>query len=377
MEMRTFLDKRTQDYRTVHRIDAPGRLEVTRSPEGFLRTSGKLAKPGVMTYRRADGTTIRELVEAEVLSDAVSNESLEGKALTIEHPPEDVTPDNWQGYAHGVWSGATFHSDASQGPGLYAVVTAHTRTLLDLLDDPEGPRELSPGYTVQVDDTPGEHPEYGPYDTRQIPGTRRYNHGALTRQARGGPDLTIRRDSLAVEVEMMDTDAPLEEPRQDADAPPEDDKKMDMAALKKLEDRMSALEGKEKADEEDEEDEKDPMDLLSELLDRMDRYEKSKKEDSADRLAWFSRRKSLEDLAHRYGVRTDGVPDEELKVAIVQTARPDVTRTDSAYIDAALDFISSGPDLGGLGAALVRQDAEEQYDDPQDLFFSGLKKSRS
>ncbi len=180
--------------RTVTRFDSPGRIRMVRTPEGFMLTTGKLAKPGIMVYRRADGTEIRELVEPEVLEDAVSNASLFGKALTLEHPQDDVTPDNWAKLAHGSWGLASYEGDHEDGPGLYAPVTVHTREMLDILADDSGPRELSPGYSVKVDDTAGEHPEFGPYDTRQIPGTRRYNHGALTAAARGRPGLTIRKD---------------------------------------------------------------------------------------------------------------------------------------------------------------------------------------
>ena len=333
--------------KTVYRIDSPGRLRVVRTPEGFLVTTGKLAKPGVMIYEQADGTQIRELVEPETLQDPVSNATLVGKAFTLEHPADDVTPDNWTDLSHGVWGPPEYDEAHEDGPGLYAPVTVHTRKMLDILDDDNGPKELSPGYSVKVDDTPGEHPEYGPYDARQIPGTRRYNHGALTEAARGGPDLTIRKDS-AFEVTTMTT--PAKKKTDTAPDPSEtktDAEKMDAFmkemrdGMKSLSDRMSALEEK-KSDATAEDPEADPEKKSD--PDPPEDPEKKKKGDSAaDRLAWFNARRDLVDLANAHGVENpDGMGDADLKVAIVQKVRPTNTRKDSAYIDAALDMIREG-----------------------------------
>lgn len=364
--------------KTVHRYDAPGKITVVQTEEGFLLTTGKLAKPGIMLYRRGDGEVIRELVEPEVLKDETSNASLFGKALTIEHPEDDVTPDNWKDLAHGSWGYPKYHEDHEDGPGLYAPVTIHTREALKILEDPDGLRELSPGYTVKVDETPGEHPEFGPYDTKQIPGSRRYNHGALTAEARGGPDLTIRKDS-AYQCEDKD----MEEEEKDQ-APKSDEghdkEKMDMGekldafmskmedAMKSLSDRLDQLEGdKDDASDEDpdQEEDSDDQDDMS----------------KADRLDWFKERRELEDLAGQFRVKADGLDDADLKLAIVQAARPGLKRKDSAYIDAVLDTIREGhispvsERYAGIGSALVPEDDNGRKDakdrNPIRDFFAG------
>jgi hypothetical protein len=368
--------------RTVRRYDAPGKIRVVRTAEGFLLTTGKIAKPGVMLYRKADGTTTRELVEPETLQDEVSNASLFAKALVIEHPVADVGPDNWAELSHGT-SGPGHYDEAHEdGPGLYAPLAVHTRAILDELDDPNGRRELSPGYSVEVDDTPGTHPEYGDYDTRQLPGTRRYNHVALTESARGGSDLQIRKDSAHEVAPMAAKNTPVKpdpKTRKDSepDELPEPEDKMDAfmskmdAFMSKMDERISALEGAKK----DAEPPADPPVPAQPTP-----------EDKADsRLNWFKARKELESLAERFQVKTDSLDDNALKAAIVKAHNPSSTRTDSAYLDAALEFIKasgSGSSANpyrnaGMGLLDYRADANpppsERPSDPYDPFFKGVQ----
>ena len=378
--------------RTERRYDAPGRISVIRTEEGFLLTTGKLAKPGIMLYKRADGTTIRELVEPEVLQDVRSNSTLFGKAFTLEHPPEDVTPENWTLYAHGTWGAGVYEQANEQGPGLYAPVTVHTRKALTILEDEDGPRELSPGYSVKVDDTPGNHPEWGPYDTRQIPGTRDYNHGALTEAARGGPDLTIRKDSAFEVVPMKDGEQDDkskgteggEDTSKVTNVVHVDSDKMDAFmnkmedAMSKMDKRLAALENAGKGDASDEDPEAD-----EDESDKDDKDE-SKKDSDAAFMERFKARKELETLAARYGVSPEGKADAALKLAIAKKVQPNMTRTDSAYIDATLDLAreDSGRNAArqryaGFGEDLLnpegpegRHDSNRQHDDdPSDLFL--------
>src|SRR5690606_36395618 len=56
-----------------------------------------------------------------------------------------------------------------------------------------GKSGLSPGYTCRIDETPGTHPIFGPYDAIQR--DRVYNHVAHTDSPRGGPTVRLRVDS--------------------------------------------------------------------------------------------------------------------------------------------------------------------------------------
>lgn len=364
-----------------------------------MLTTGKIAKPGVMVYQLADGSKIRELVEPDVLQDEGSNATLFSKAFTLEHPTDDVTPDNWAALAHGVTGPPSYQDDHDDGPGLYCPFTVHTRKMLDVLESEDGPRELSPGYTVKVDDTPGEHPEYGPYDSKQVPGSRRYNHVALTEAARGGPDLTIRKDS-AIEVTPMALKKQPAAPKKKTDATDADDlqnleeesepeDKMDAFmsemrdAMKSLNDRMSALEdAKKDATEEGAEDADADAEGGEPPAPKQDTKKTKKSDSHDDRLKWFQARRDLEDLAARFQVKAGTMDDNALKLAIVQAARPGTSRKDSAYIDATLDLIRDGmvgspaKTYRGLGPSLMgesstRQDTAQDSEDPTDLFFKG------
>ena len=187
----------------VHRVDfADGGLrKATRTPEGYLLVDTYLARPGVYEYRNPDGTITRELILEDELHRADSLATLGGKPVTLEHPPEDVNAENW-----------SKHSVGEIPPDI--VVTEDGRIKVqyfikrkDAIDAVEGGvREASPGYSCIIDPTPGQHPKYGRYDAVQK--DRKYNHGAITRAARGGPEIHMRADSAWQVHEDANTDPP-------------------------------------------------------------------------------------------------------------------------------------------------------------------------
>lgn len=173
----------------VTRYDRGNVLAPRVTEEGFLLVTADFAKPGVMAYRHADGSVTRELLPEEELHDADSLATLALKPVTLEHPRGNVTPET--------------HADTSVGStgeiievvreGGYARVKLVVRDR-EAIDAVRGGKvEVSPGYRVQLDSTPGVHPVYGAYDAVQR--RRRYNHLALVDQARGGPDIRLHLDS--------------------------------------------------------------------------------------------------------------------------------------------------------------------------------------
>jgi len=170
------------------RLDARG---ATRTEEGFLRVPVRIAKPGVLSYNEG-GRVVRELVPPETLADPDWLASMEGKPLTLHHPDTAVTPDNIRDLQIGtLLPPVRFEDGYVVGDALIT-----DRDGIDAVN--AGTIEVSPGYNVSLDPTPGTHPEYGPYDRIQ---SRRYagNHLALTDRARGGRDirLLLRADAVA------------------------------------------------------------------------------------------------------------------------------------------------------------------------------------
>jgi hypothetical protein len=65
-------------------------LPAHRTREGFLFAEARATRPGVLVYRRGDGTTVRELIPPEELQDRAVLASLGGKPVTREHPIEGI-----------------------------------------------------------------------------------------------------------------------------------------------------------------------------------------------------------------------------------------------------------------------------------------------
>jgi hypothetical protein len=158
-----------------------------RSREGYIYAEGFIAKPGVLVYERADGTKIRELVTADTLRRDAG--SLGRKPVTLEHPPIPVDPDNVHQFSVGEFG---HEIEVTEGGYVKVSLAVKRRDGIDAVDRGDA-RELSPGYKVELDETPGTHPFYGPYDREQI--RRYYNHGALTGKARAGQTIRLRADS--------------------------------------------------------------------------------------------------------------------------------------------------------------------------------------
>lgn len=178
------------DTSDVYREDRAPLPAGVWTAEGFFLTTADVVKPGILEYRRADGSIRRELVPEEGLRDPASLATLARKPVTLEHPSggQLVTPENVAALGVGDADGEVTVTD----DGYVRVKIAVRRE--DALDAiRRGKQEVSPGYLCRLDETPGEHPKYGRYDAVQH--DRRYNHIAITDRARGGRDIRLRADS--------------------------------------------------------------------------------------------------------------------------------------------------------------------------------------
>jgi hypothetical protein len=181
----------TPEIRRYDRIagDVVLRPSATR-PDGALLCEGVVAREGVLVYRRADGSERRELVTPEALDSMCS--TIGRASVTLEHPDEGmVDPTNFGALGVGDVDGRVEVERDEMG-GFVRVKLAVRRK--DALDAVRGGKiELSPGYRVVTDETPGEHDVFGRYDARQI--AREANHLAIVDRARGGSTVRLRADS--------------------------------------------------------------------------------------------------------------------------------------------------------------------------------------
>lgn len=175
-------------------LDAP---KITR--DGYMAVRARAARVGTYDYlgsevdpTGAHGFKPSDTVkvyrdEAEVFSPA-SVHSFILKPITDDHPSERVTADNWSSKAKGVVAGAM-----RDGDYLAFDLVMMDAALIDAVKS--GKRELSNGYSTDLDFTPGTAPDGTKYDARQtaIAG----NHVAVVRAGRAGSECRIA-DSVAL-----------------------------------------------------------------------------------------------------------------------------------------------------------------------------------
>lgn len=173
-----------------YRIDRGGRITSKIDDNGYLRIDGVVAHVGILEYMDDDGSIIREFVPEETLFDPASLESLAGAPVTLQHPPEMVTPSNYKEYSQGSVNGMP----KRDGDNLVASMLVIGNEALHAVEY-DGVSELSPGYSVDLDETPGEW-QGQKYD--RVQRNRRYNHQAIVDAARGGSVCSLRFDGANV-----------------------------------------------------------------------------------------------------------------------------------------------------------------------------------
>lgn len=135
---------------------------------------GKPDMPVVRVYRPAD----------EVFSDA-SLASYSHAPVTLDHPPEMVTPENWSKYGKGEVSTAAKLDRKSGWVSLPLIVKS--QDAIDAVN--AGKRQLSAGYTCRLDWTPGTTAGGEAYDAIQR--DIAINHLAIVDRARAGSEARI------------------------------------------------------------------------------------------------------------------------------------------------------------------------------------------
>lgn len=175
---------------TVQRYDTSSpitRSEIT--PEGYLKAWSRTARTGVQIYHKADGSVTREYRPPEEVSDPESLASFQMKVVTWGHPPVLLDASNTKDYAIGHnGSEAHFTDGFVEVPHIITDAESIKR-----IQNGEAV-EVSPGYKVEADPTPGVTPEGERYDVIQR--NIRVNHVAVVPKGRSGPEVRLLLDRM-------------------------------------------------------------------------------------------------------------------------------------------------------------------------------------
>jgi hypothetical protein len=161
---------------------------VEPTPQGGMRMDASLTRAGILEYPGPNGTKIREYRPLEEVSRADSLDSLRDAPVTNRHPPGKVTAKNYRQYTVGHVTGEA----RMDGDLVVARLAVQDSSVLSAVEQGTQ-REVSCGYTCDLDETPGVLADGTAYDKIQRNIT--YNHVAIVERGRAGREVALRLDS--------------------------------------------------------------------------------------------------------------------------------------------------------------------------------------
>lgn len=169
--------------------------DYAETPEGYLTVRVPITRPGVFPYARQDGTVQMEAkLPEEIFSDRVLY-TAKSKPVTDGHPNEPVTIDNYPQYAKGL-----SHTDSRvEDLKVWVSLTVTDKALIQKIYD--GQNEISIGFMSDV------VAESGTYDGQNYEFVQRnieINHIAVVEKGRAGPEVAIRSDSDAWQIDSKE-----------------------------------------------------------------------------------------------------------------------------------------------------------------------------
>ena len=321
---------------------------ATKTAEGFIRDTPIVGRTGILLYRNADGSERREYRPPEEAFKADSLASLMGKPITIGHKAF-VTAGN---AAQVAPVGSVLSAGRQDGNNIVADIVVYN------LDTKA--RELSCGYTLDLDETPGTTPEGEHYDAIQR--NIVYNHLAIVPQGRAG----IAR--LNMDGEQVIDDEEQEEEQKMAE--------MTKVRLDSGIEYDCAPEVKVEIEKmrKDSADAKKAYDTLQAQFDALDaelkKEQEGRKADAEAHKANFDEaikaRVELLKVAEAHKVaNADSMTDTEIKTAVIKAVRGDAINLDGKsadYIEAAYDMAKADVKQHEDGMAEQRK-ATQSHDD--------------
>jgi hypothetical protein len=177
------------------------RSKVIRLDNGMMRVPARLSRVGIQEYRRPNGTVERAYRPADEV--AKSAPGFDAVTLVDDHPIENgsvVDASNAKRLSVGVVLNPVFREGFVEAELLISDATAVAKV-------EAGKVELSAGYFIDRDDTPGLTADGQHYDFvhRNI----RPNHVAIVDEGRAGHDVRIQLDAAGDVAFTTDFTAPM------------------------------------------------------------------------------------------------------------------------------------------------------------------------
>lgn len=157
------------------------------TPEGYLRVRCRAARTGVQSYRRNDGSTVVEFRPKEEVGSPASLSSFGLSPVTWQHPPVLLDAENTKQFQVGFSGGKVSFDD-----GFVEVALTVTDAAAIAGIQRGDATEVSAGYKVDFDPTPGITPDGVHFD-----GTQRniqVNHIAIVPKGRAGKEVRLLLD---------------------------------------------------------------------------------------------------------------------------------------------------------------------------------------
>jgi hypothetical protein len=175
--------------------------------DGYLVASVKVARTGIQLYSgrevdpenkhgMRDKAQVRVYRSPEEVFSADSIRSFAYRPVTIDHPSEAVTADNWKDFSVGNTGGDVLRDGEFVRVPMVIMDAAAIKTVMD------GKREISQGYTCDLAFEAGTTQDGLEYDVSQR--TIRANHTAVVGLARGGPELRIGDSQVTLKMITVD-----------------------------------------------------------------------------------------------------------------------------------------------------------------------------
>lgn len=185
---------------SVSRYDFAPITGSETTEEGYLRVWCRAARTGTQLYRRADGSQVREYRPPEEVSSPDSLSTFGMKPATWGHPPVLLDAANTKQYQIGYSGSQVRYNDGFVEVAL-VVTDADAIEKIKRKDA----TEVSAGYKVDFDPTPGTTPEGEEYSGIQR--NIRVNHIAIVPRGRAGPEVRLLLDRMdAADAVAFDPD---------------------------------------------------------------------------------------------------------------------------------------------------------------------------